>query len=113
MKTLLKTILQPRLIIRFAFILSLLSVFVLIFDFGYNQFNLTQKGINIFYVIVMATGILSTAIRHLYIDKNRRGKILFFDTLSLIVTVVVLAHHFFSLDGLQNFVLQDYWIASA
>ena len=88
-------------------------MFVLIFDFGFNQFSFTQKGINVFYVLVMVMGMLSTAIRHLYIDKNRRGKILFFDTISLIVTVVVLAHHFFSLNGLQNFILQDYWIASA
>lgn len=88
-------------------------MFVLAIDFGFNQSDFRQEIINIFYVFVMITGIISTTIRYFKPGFKIRGKIITFDSISIIITLIILYHHFFSLDGFQNLLFQDYWIEIA
>jgi trk system potassium uptake protein TrkH len=111
--SLVKSLLKPTSIIRVAFVLSVLSMFVLAIDFGFNQSIFDQKIINIFYVVVMLMGIISTTIRYFRPGFKMRAKILTFDSISVVITLIILYHHFFALDGFQNLVFQDYWIEIA
>lgn len=95
--------------------LSVLSVIVLIFDFGFNQVGVTQEAINIFYFVVLIVGVFATIIRHFIKKTKVPFKIKLFDSVSILITLFVLYHHFFGFGSNQsvNLMLQDYWIEIA
>lgn len=101
-----------NLLFRFTFILSLLGLILLIYDFGYNHAPLQQNLINAFYFVVLASGVATTFLRYAMRRKNMRWQVITFDALSILLTVNVVLIHFFSQEANRHlsFLYNDNWI---
>jgi len=108
----LKRQLNIKLFYRIAFLLSLIGIFILIIDFGFNQPINIQIKINAFYLIVLCIGILTTLLRYITQRKEIQAKVLLFDTFSILITLYVIYIHFFSQEAHQHltFLYNDNWV---
>ena len=115
MTAILKQIFNSNLFFKITFLLSLIGLFVLIFDFGYNQDNPIQELINGYYFIVLIAGILATAIRYLTLKKNLQDKVFIFDAVSLLIIIYLILIHFFSQEAHRHlsFLYNDNWVKFA
>ncbi len=92
--------------------LSLIGVFILIFDFGYDQNSELQTKLNIFYFVVLWMGIVTTVMRYISQRKSFRTSVISFDFISIIFTVYVIFIHFFSAEAHKHltFLYNDNWV---
>lgn len=115
MIAILKQILSFKTFFQITFLLSLIGLFVLITDFGYNQTDPVQELINGYYFLVLALGIIATAIRYLTLKKNIRDKVFIFDAVSLLIIIYIILIHFFSKEAHRHlsFLYNDNWLKFA
>lgn len=108
----LKDLFTVKLLYRLAFLLSLIGVFILIFDFGYDQNSELQTKLNIFYFVVLWMGIVTTVMRYISQRKSFRTSVISFDFISIIFTVYVIFIHFFSAEAHKHltFLYNDNWV---
>jgi len=111
----LKQILNFKTFFKITFLLSLIGLFVLITDFGYDQSNPIQKLINGYYFIILALGIIATAIRYITLKKNIHDKVFIFDAVSLLIIIYIILIHFFSQEANRHlsFLYNDNWLKFA
>jgi len=111
----LKQIFNFKTFFQITFLLSLIGLFVLITDFGYDQTNPVQEFINGYYFIVLALGILATAIRYITLKKNIHDKVFIFDAGSLLIIILIIFIHFFSQEAHRHlsFLYNDNWLKFA
>ena len=100
---------------KFSFILSVIGVGVLLFDFGYSQKSEVQQSINIYYFIVLFLGMITTAIRYLNKDKSLKFNVIIFDIISSIVILSVLILHFtgMEINTTHTYLYDDVWVKIA
>ena len=115
MIAILKQILSFKTFFQITFVLSLIGLFVLISDFGYDQTNPVQELINGYYFVVLALGIIATAIRYITLKKNIRDKVFIFDAVSLLFIIYIILIHFFSQEAHRHlsFLYNDNWLKFA
>lgn len=115
MIAILKQIFNFKTFFQITFLLSLIGLFVLITDFGYDQTNPVQEFINGYYFIVLALGILATAIRYITLKKNIHDKVFIFDAGSLLIIILIIFIHFFSQEAHRHlsFLYNDNWLKFA
>ena len=115
MIAILKQILNFKTFFQITFVLSLIGLYILISDFGYDQTNPVQELINGYYFVVLALGIIATAIRYITLKKNIRDKVFIFDAGSLLIIIVVIFIHFFSQEAHLHlsFLYNDNWLKFA
>ncbi|WP_291848240.1 TrkH family potassium uptake protein [Lutibacter sp.] len=101
-----------KLLYKIAFFLTLFGIFILIFDFGFNQPANLQIKINALYFLILSTGIVTTILRYITQRKEIETKVWLFDFLSIFITLVVIYIHFFSQEAHQHltFLYNDNWI---
>ena len=106
------SIIPFNLLFRLTFILSLLGLLLLIYDFGYNQTTFLQNLINGFYFIVLASGVATTLLRYAMRRKNMRWQVIIFDAVSILLIINVVLIHFFSQEANRHlsFLYDDNWI---
>jgi Trk-type K+ transport system membrane component len=111
----LKQILNFRTLFKIAFLLSLIGFAILIFDFGYDQSDLIQEKINIYYFIVLIIGVVVTIMRYVTQKKNMLAKVLIFDAFSLLLILYIILIHFFSQEAHRHltFLYNDNWVKFA
>jgi len=111
----LKQILNFKTFFKITFLLSLIGLFVLITDFGYDQSNPIQELINGYYFLVLALGIIATAIRYITLKKNIHHKVFIFDAVSLLIIIYIIFIHFFSQEAHRHlsFLYNDNWLKFA
>ncbi|MGE5355643.1 MAG: TrkH family potassium uptake protein [Deltaproteobacteria bacterium] len=78
------------------FLISVIGLIVLLFDFGFNQEWEVQIAINIYYFIVLVSGIFITVLRYLTQIKHIRIKVILFDIVTNIIILLIIGLHFFS-----------------
>ena len=95
-----------------AFILTVLGIFILIFDFGFDQTVILQKIINAFYLLILSIGILTTFLRYFTHRKDIEFKVWTFDFISIFITLGVIYIHFFSQEAHKHISIlyNDNWI---
>lgn len=95
-----------------AFILTVLGIFILIFDFGFDQTATLQKIINAFYLLILSIGILTTFLRYFTHRKDIEFKVWTFDFISIFITLGVIYIHFFSQEAHKHISIlyNDNWI---
>lgn len=115
MIAILKQILNFKTFFQITFLLSLIGLFVLITDFGYDQSNPIQELINGYYFLVLALGIVATAIRYITLKKNIHDKVFIFDAVSLLIIIYIIFIHFFSQEAHRHlsFLYNDNWLKFA
>ena len=115
MIAILKQILNIKTFFQITFLLSLIGLFVLITDFGYDQSDSIQEFINGYYFIVLASGIIATAIRYITLRKNTNDKVFIFDAVSLLIIIYIILIHFFSKEAHRHlsFLYNDNWLKFA
>ncbi|MFO7673330.1 MAG: potassium transporter TrkG, partial [Lutibacter sp.] len=115
MIAILKQILSFKTFFQITFLLSLIGLFVLITDFGYDQTDPIQELINGYYFLVLALGIIATAIRYITLKKNINDKVFIFDAVSLLIIIYIILIHFFSKEAHQHlsFLYNDNWLKFA
>lgn len=115
MIAILKQILNFKTFFQITFLLSLIGLFVLITDFGYDQSDPIQELINGYYFLVLALGIIATAIRYITLKKNIRDKVFIFDAVSLLIIIYIILIHFFSQEAHSHlsFLYNDNWLKFA
>jgi len=111
----LKQILNFKTFFQITFLLSLIGLFTLITDFGYDQTDPVQELINGYYFVVLALGIIATAIRYITLKKNIRDKVFIFDAVSLLIIISIIFIHFFSQEAHRHLSLlyNDNWLKFA
>ena len=111
----LKHILNFKTFFQITFLLSLTGLFVLIADFGYDQSDTVQEYINGYYFVVLALGIVATAIRYITLKKNIHDKVFIFDAGSLLIIILIIFIHFFSQKAHHHlsFLYNDNWLKFA
>ena len=77
MINLFKIVFNLKILLKIAFILSFIGLFVLISDFGFNQSESIQKLINSYYFIVLSLGIVATLLRYITQLKTFKQKLLY------------------------------------
>ena len=107
-----KSFFSLKLLYKVAFYLTLLGIFVLIFDFGFDQVMSLQRKINALYLLILSIGILTTALRYFTQIKNIQTKVWLFDFLGILITIFVIYIHFFSQEAHRHisFLYNDNWI---
>ncbi|MHB1106817.1 MAG: TrkH family potassium uptake protein [Lutibacter sp.] len=115
MIAILKQIFNFKTFFQITFLLSLIGLFVLITDFGYDQTNPVQEFINGYYFLVLALGIIATAIRYITLKKNIHDKVFIFDAGSLLIIILIIFIHFFSQEAHRHlsFLYNDNWLKFA
>ena len=108
----LKSFFTLKLLYQVAFYLTLFGIFVLVFDFGFDQLTSLQRKINALYLLILSIGILTTAIRYFTQRKNIETKVWTFDLISILITLGVIYIHFFSQEAHKHisFLYNDNWI---
>lgn len=98
--------------IHFAFLLSVLGVLTFIFDYGFNQSKVLQLVINGFYLGVIFIGIIATVIRHFFLKRKIRLKIILFDASTVIFSLFILVNHLYAeiTEYQGNIFYSDYWV---
>lgn len=99
-------------IYKLTFVLTLIGLFVLILDYGYDQKSEIQLKLNIFYFVVLWMGIVTTILRYWSQRKLINIKVLSFDFISILITVYVIFIHFFSAEAHRHltFFYNDNWV---
>ncbi|WP_372745937.1 TrkH family potassium uptake protein [Lutibacter sp.] len=89
-----------------------MGVFILIFDFGFDQSIKLQRIINGFYLLILSIGIVTTFIRYFTHRKEIEAKVWTFDLISILITLGVIYIHFFSQEAHKHisFLYNDNWI---
>lgn len=115
MIAILKQIFNFKTFFQITFLLSLIGLFVLISDFGYDQTYPVQELINGYYFLVLALGIIATAIRYITLKKNIHDKVFIFDAGSLLIIILIIFIHFFSQEAHRHlsFLYNDNWLKFA
>ena len=115
MIAILKQILNFKTFFQITFLLSLIGLFVLITDFGYDQSEPIQGYINGYYFLILALGILATVIRYVTLKKNIHDKVFIFDAVSLLIIIYIIFIHFFSQEAHRHlsFLYNDNWLKFA
>ncbi|WP_127846357.1 TrkH family potassium uptake protein [Psychroflexus aestuariivivens] len=95
-----------------SFLLSLIGLVVMVFDFGFEHSDYLSKTYNIFYVAVIILGITSTSIRYYKNDDFPKKGVVVFDLISVLFSIFVLIRHFVVLDFqiLESSVIRDNWL---
>jgi hypothetical protein len=75
------------LLYRTAFWISLLGIFVIIFDFGFYQNPSFQFFLENFYLFILGIGLFSTFLRYIQDRKLFQRKVFIFDILSIAFTI--------------------------
>jgi trk system potassium uptake protein len=96
----------------FVFWISVAGIFLLLFDFGFDQESVIQDILNKFYFVVLASGILITAMRYINRTKDLTLKVLLFDILTNLFIIYVLYSHFSDFDVSRQITLfySDNWL---
>ncbi|NJB81671.1 potassium uptake TrkH family protein [Wenyingzhuangia aestuarii] len=104
-----------QLIYRITFLLSLMGIFILIADFGFNQSKRIQLFANEVYFIILISGIFTTIIRYLKLSKTLTKRVLLFDSASIFVILTIIYFHFFSEQSHKHLSIfyDDVWIKLA
>lgn len=107
--------LDLNLFYKIVFYISLIGIGVLIIDFGFPQGSVTQSQINIYYFIVLFSGMIATALRYLNKEKSWDFKVIVFDSISSIIIVTVLLLHFSGIEksSTHTFLYEDVWVKLA
>lgn len=115
MNVLKKLILKSDWFYRIAFIASILGVLMFIIDFGYDKPEYVQKDFNIYYFVVVGTGILSTIVRYLERRKEIKRSVVIFDVLTILLTLTILYAHFLGEEAHRHisFLYNDNWVKFA
>ncbi len=115
MIAIIKQILNFKTFFQVTFLFSLIGLFVLITDFGYDQSDPVQEYINGYYFVILALGIIATAIRYITLKKNIRDKVFIFDAASLFIIIFIIFIHFFSQESHRHlsFLYNDNWLKFA
>lgn len=98
-----------------SFLLSFVGLGVLIFDIGFDHSQNLTLIYNIFYIVVLILGIVSTSIRY-YKNNSLPGRgVIIFDSFSILFTLFVFIRHFIYLDVQfeEIFIVDDYWLKFA
>lgn len=100
---------------RATFWLGLIGILVFIADFGFAQDQALETMLNGYYFIVLSLGIISTTLRYKARNSPRKGKVFFFDALTVLFTLGVFYVHFFNVQSLdpQSVLYNDNWIKFA
>ena len=101
-----------KIVFKLTFFLSLIGLFILIFDFGFNQPMSVQTKINGFYFWVIISSIATTIIRYITLKKTITKRVVLFDIFLIIATLAVLYAHFFSNEANAHltFWYNDIWM---
>lgn len=75
--------LSVKLLYRIALWTSILGIIAFISDFGFSQNRFGQKVLDVFYMLVLGVGIISTLVRYIENSKLIRRKVFIFDLLSV------------------------------
>ena len=88
---------------QFALTISIVSVLAVFYDFGYNQNGIAQIGLKWLYALTLLIGIVSTVIR--YSKKTNRPpfRVLVFDSLSILLFIILIIDQFRILKGVDFF----------
>lgn len=94
--------------------LSLLSIAVIIYDFGVNQYQQFQAAFNSLYTLTLLSSIVLTIIRAINKKTRPRFKVVVFDIISIIFFSLIISSHFdwFHLSSLGFFSKQG-WVYAA
>jgi len=108
-------VINSKWLYRLAFFSSVFGVFLFVIDFGFDKSGQIQKGFNTFYFIVIALGIVATALRYIGRQKEIRRSVLFFDSITILITVTILYVHFLGegAHGHISFLYNDNWVKFA
>lgn len=96
-------------------IIGLVAVLLIFYDFGYNQNDIVQIWLNAFYVITLAVGIVSTAVRYIRKIESPPLGVVIFDIVSVSFFLFITLHTlavFESFDLLQKFYSKP-WLYTA
>src|SRR5690606_18815571 len=79
------------------------------------QSDQIQTYLNSYYFIVLITGVIATALRYIIQNKSFKRSVLFFDALSILLTVAILMAHFFGDEAYRHisFLYNDTWVKLA
>lgn len=97
---------------RLVFILSLLGLFLFIFDYGFEQSPGVQRILNASYFVILLLGVLTSVLRYTTKEKKIKKSVLAFDIMSVFITLLVLYIHFFSEEAHRHlsFLYNDNWV---
>lgn len=100
---------------KLVFYISLIGIGILIFDFGFAQDSFIQQKINIYYFVVLITGMIATALRYIKKDKSLNFKVIVFDVLSSFIILTVLFLHFSDIEKSETHTVlyDDIWMKIA
>lgn len=110
-----KSFLKINYLYKLTFLLSLIGLGVLLFDFGYSQESDIQQRINVYYFVVLFLGMLTTGIRYLLKDKTLKFNVIIFDIFSSVIILSVLILHFSGLERstTHTYLYDDTWVKIA
>lgn len=111
-KTIISFSFALKLLYQLVFILSLLGLFVFIFDYGFDQSLRVQKELNAAYFVVVILGVITSVLRYTLREKKIKRSVLIFDIISITLTLAVLYVHFFSDEAHHHltFLYNDNWL---
>lgn len=75
---------------RLPFVVSFLSVFIIIFDLGFDQSNQIQNFLNYIYIITLSLGVISPLVKDFFTRKEIGLKVWLFDSISVIYILLIL-----------------------
>ena len=82
---------------RFSFLLSLITVFIAIYDLGFKQAEVEEEKLNDYYFVVLLVGIVAILIRYLLFKIKFRLKVRIFD---IILGIIFLLLVLFKTEGI-------------
>ncbi len=113
MKSLLKYLSNVSNIYHISLLFSLIGIFVIIIDFGFNQLLFVQKLINVFFFFVITSNIINTVVRYFIERKTIRFKVVLFDLITLLVIIIAILKYFSFSTHYFNFFTFNEWIRFA
>lgn len=98
-----------------AFWASIVGVIAFLFDYGFSKHDSIQQVIDAIYFIVITIGLISTFVRYIERRQTIKKKIIFFDTISVLITLYVL--YVYIIEGLafeNHLILENpVWLVTA
>ncbi|MCX6307740.1 MAG: ATPase, partial [Bacteroidia bacterium] len=79
-----------RLLRHLPFLLTLIGLLVVLYDFGYNQTEFQQKLLNQYYIFLMAVECLFIALRYFLFHRKKALKVAVFDVFHSVLLVLTL-----------------------
>jgi len=97
---------------KVVFVVSFLGLFLLVFDFGYDQSSYVQQFFNAAYLLIIILGISSSVLRYRLKEKSIKKSVLLFDIISILISLLVIYIHFFSEEAHHQltFLYNDNWV---